>query len=114
MEIYFKDPVLQEFILDKSKLTQKYGPNVAKATWQRVAEILACVHLEMLHQIPCGLHPLKRKRKGQFAVDLGPAFRLVFEPAQFPLPRRPDGAIIWEKVTEIRLLEIVDYHDERY
>jgi plasmid maintenance system killer protein len=112
MDIEYKSPLSEAYILDKSKLTQKYGPNIAKAVWQRVAEIAACDHLEMLKKIPCGLHPLKRDRKGQFAVDLGHAFRLVFTPVHNPLPRRPDGTIIWIKVTAIRIIEIIDYHDE--
>lgn len=114
MEIIFINPELKALIMDERKLTKKYGSQVAKAVYQRVPEILACLHLEMLKELPCGLHPLKHKRKGQFAVDLGPAFRLVFEPAQYPLPRRPDGTIIWNKVTVVRITEIVDYHDERY
>jgi plasmid maintenance system killer protein len=111
MEIEFKRPLNEGFILDKSKLTQKYGPNVAKAVWQRLAEIGACDHLKMLKKLHCGLHPLKKERKGQFAMDLGPAFRMVFEPTTCPLPRRRDGTIVWERVTSVRILEIVDYHN---
>jgi proteic killer suppression protein len=113
MEIIFQDKKMQELIMDKSKLVQKYGPQVAKQIHQRVAEILACDHLAILKQIPNGLHPLKLGRKGQFAVDLGPAYRLIFEPAKNPLPRRPDGTIVWERVDIVRILEITDYHDER-
>ena len=112
MEIVFKDLDLKELIMDERKLVHKFGPQVAKAVRQRVAEILACLHLAMLKELPCGLHPLKHKRKGQFAVDLGPAYRLVFEPANQPLPRRPDGMVIWDRITIVRILEIVDYHDE--
>jgi proteic killer suppression protein len=113
MEVIFKDPHIEELIRDQRMLVQKYGAFVAKQVQQRVAEILACYHLLMLKELPNGLHPLKRKRKGQFAVDLGHAYRLVFEPANQPISRRPDGTIIWERVNMIRILEIVDYHDER-
>jgi len=112
MEILFKDPSMQELIMDERKLVHKYGPQVAKQVIQRVAEILACFHLLMLKELPNGLHPLRHNRKGQFAVDLGPAFRLVFEPANQPLPRRPDGMVFWERITIIRILEIIDYHNE--
>ena len=112
MEIVFKEPSLQELIMDERKLVHKYGPQVAKVVLQRVAEILACFHLLMLKEVHPGLHPLKRERKGQFAMDLGPAFRLIFEPANQPLPRRPDGTVIWDRIDRVRIIEIVDYHDE--
>ncbi len=114
MEIVFKDPDLHQMIENQSdsKLVRRYGPNVAKMVNQRIAEILACYHLAMLKEVHPGLHPLKHKRRGQFAVDLGPAFRLVFEPATITTSKRPDGTFIWERVDRIRILEIIDYHDE--
>lgn len=112
MEVLFKNDKLKELIMDQRKLAIEYGPQVAKQVWQRMAEIGACYHLLMLKELPNGLHPLKHSRKGQFAVDVGSAFRLVFEPANKPLPRRSDGMVIWERITIVRILEIVDYHDE--
>ncbi len=112
MEVIFKDPKIKELILNESKLVQKYGPQVAKQVYQRMAEILASLHFLMLKELPNGLHPLKRERKGQFALDLGPAYRLIIEPANNPLPRRPDGMVIFERITVIRIIEITDYHNE--
>jgi toxin HigB-1 len=112
MEILFENPKLRELIMDMRKLVQKYGPQVAKQVQQRVAEMLASRNMLILSRLPNGLHPLKKPRKGQFAVDLGPAWRLVFKPANNPLPRRPDGAVIWERIDKIEILEITDYHNE--
>jgi len=36
--------------------------------------------------------------------------RLVFEPADDPVPRRPDGGLDWERVTSVMIWEIGDYH----
>ncbi len=112
MEIIFEDPRLRDLIMDMRKLVQKYGPQVAKQIQTRVAEILASRNMLILSQLPNGLHPLKHARKGQFALDLGPACRLIFEPANTPLPRRPDGTIVWERVDTVRIIEITDYHNE--
>jgi proteic killer suppression protein len=112
MLVVFKDDTLRDIIMDERKLIHKFGPQVAKQVLQRMAEILACYNLEMLKELPNGLHPLKGQRKGQFALDLGPAYRLVFEPANNPLPRRPDGMVIWKKIDVVRILEIIDYHNE--
>jgi proteic killer suppression protein len=46
----------------------------------------------------------------QFAVDISRNERLVFEVADDPIPRKPDGGIDLERVTEIRVLRIEDYH----
>ena len=55
-------------------------------------------------------HALKGERGGQFAVDLVHPFRLVFEPDYTPVPRGAGGGIDMERVTAIRILEVVDYH----
>lgn len=38
--------------------------------------------------------------------------RLVFQPADDPVPTRDDGSLDWTRVKRIRLLEVKDYHDE--
>jgi proteic killer suppression protein len=53
---------------------------------------------------------LTQDRKGQLAVDLVHPRRLVFEPANDPVPAKADGGVDWSKVTEIVILEVVDYH----
>ena len=59
---------------------------------------------------PERMHELIGKRKGTFAVDLKHPFRLVFEPAEEPVPKKKDGGIDLEKVLRIRILAVEDYH----
>ena len=59
---------------------------------------------------PDRLHELSGDRKGCFAVDLKHPYRLVFEPADDPVPRKEDGGIQKEKVVSIRILSVEDYH----
>jgi len=56
-------------------------------------------------------HPLKGDRLGQFALDLHRGVRLVFEPANDPVPQYLDGGIDWSQVTSARVVFIGDYHD---
>ena len=56
---------------------------------------------------PPRCHPLKGKRKGQYAVVLTGNWRLVFEPD--PLVK---GHVNLSLVKKVRLLEVVDYHGE--
>jgi proteic killer suppression protein len=55
-------------------------------------------------------HQLKGRRKEQFAVDLDRSRRLVFKPANEPIPYSDDGGIDLDRVTAITILEVVDYH----
>ncbi len=59
---------------------------------------------------PARRHGLSGDRAGQFAVDVQHPFRLIFEPAHDPVPRKEDGGIDLARVTAIRILEVTDYH----
>ena len=67
--------------------------------------------LDDLRALPGRYHELGQNRKGQLAVNLDQPYRLVFEPADEPVPRTPDGGLDWSAVTAVRILEVVDYHD---
>jgi proteic killer suppression protein len=56
-------------------------------------------------------HPLKGDRLGQFAVSLDGGWRLVFVPANDPIPRHDDESVDWSQVTIVSIEQIVDYHD---
>jgi proteic killer suppression protein len=43
-------------------------------------------------------------------VDLDHPYRLIFIPANDPIPRKQDGGLDWCAVTQIEILEIVDPH----
>ena len=47
----------------------------------------------------------------KFALDLDGGKRLVFEPANDPVPLNEDGSIDWSKVTFVCIVFIGDYHD---
>ncbi len=64
--------------------------------------------MRALPQARC--HELLGNRKGELAVDLKHPYRLIFEPANDPIPRKPDGGLDWTQVTAINILEVVDYH----
>lgn len=59
---------------------------------------------------PARCHQLSGDRAGQFAVDVQHPFRLIFESAHDPVPRKEDGGIDLTRVTAVRILEVTDYH----
>jgi len=77
---------------------------------RRLASLAATDVLEDMAKAPGRCHALGADRVGQFAVDLWGSYRLVFEVADNPVPRLPDGGIDRNRVSAIRILEVVDYH----
>jgi proteic killer suppression protein len=55
-------------------------------------------------------HPLSGSREGQYGIGLSGNFRLVVEIAMETVPVRDDGTVDLLAVTDIRVLEVVDYH----
>jgi plasmid maintenance system killer protein len=79
----------------------------------RLDELADAENLSIMRLIPqTYCHELKGKRKGQIAVKLDQGYRLVFEPANKPVPTKPDGGIEWAQVTAVRILKLAeDYHE---
>lgn len=47
----------------------------------------------------------------QLSLDLDHPYRLIFEPANEPIPTKPDGGLDWNKVTAVRILGVEDTHE---
>src|SRR5579872_7235208 len=111
VDILFQDRKLEKLCNDQSLLVRKYGPIRAKILRRRIGEFRAAETLEVMRSLPqVRCHELKGNRAGTLAVDLDHPFRLIFEPANNPIPRKHDGGLDWTKVTAIRVLSVEDYH----
>ena len=77
---------------------------------QRLDDMAMADNLQELMQLPGRHHPLKGERKGQFACNLEHPYRMIYEPADDPLPIDDTNALIYEKVTIVEIIEITDYH----
>lgn len=90
----------------------EYGRDNAKKIMMRLNELYSVDNLSQIsHLPPPRRHALKGKRKGQYAVDVKQPYRIIFEPANEPLPVDAGGNIDLTKVTEIIVLEVSNYHD---
>ena len=76
---------------------------------RRLSSLRAAPSLADMRAAPGRCHALTADRSDQFALLLWGSYRLVFEPIE-PVPRMRDGGIDREKVTAIRIQEVVDYH----
>lgn len=112
MDILFKSGKLQKECNNQQTLVKRYGQQRAKLLRRRLDDLGSVETLADLRKLPATRsHELKNNRKGQLAVDLDQPYRLIFEPAHEEVPLKEDGGLDWEKVTAVRILEIVDYHD---
>jgi toxin HigB-1 len=108
VEIHFKNKKLQELCQTTRQMKKKWGNELSQKLMARLADLDAASNVSEL--IAGRPHPLDYDRKGQFAIDLNNMMRLIFEPANDPIPKCSDGTVDWKKVTVIRIICIGDYH----
>ncbi len=111
MVIYFKTKRLQKICSIANESIKQLGSKMARKLQQRLMELKAASCLADISKVPpprC--HQLSSDRGGQLSVDLEHPYRLLFIPANDPIPVKQDGGLDWAKVTEIEIVEIVDTH----
>jgi plasmid maintenance system killer protein len=112
MVIVYKTTKFEKECNEAKLMVRKHGQPRAKLLQKRLTELRAAAVLEDIRTLPqARCHELRENRKGELAVDLDHPYRLIFEPADEPIPTKPDGGLDWTKVTTIRILGIEDYHE---
>ncbi len=113
MELYFRTSKLQKLCNTGDKAKAKLGPQMARALQKRLMELKAsdCLKdMEKSKMPQARCHELIGNRKGQISVDLKHPYRLIFIPSGNPVPRKQDGGLDWERITEVEIIDIVDTH----
>jgi toxin HigB-1 len=111
VDLLFGSNKLRKTCTSDAEAVKVFGPQCATRLRTRLDDMAAAATMAILRTLPqARCHELVGDRKGQLAVDLKQPYRLVFEPANNPVPLKPDGGLDWAKVTAIRILEVVDYH----
>ena len=110
MDITFASDKLRNELNDSKKLQRRYGADGAKRLRQRLDDLHAAPSLDVMRRLPGDCHELKGDRAGQLAMKVIGGYRLIFEPADVPIPRKDDGGLDWTEVTIVRILEVEDYH----
>jgi toxin HigB-1 len=112
VEILYQGRKIEKVCKNQSYRIKKHGAVRARAIEARLDELKDVDNLEQMHaQRQARCHELTGDRKGTLAVNLDGPWRLIFEPAHDPVPRKPDGGLDWVQVTAIRILEVENYHD---
>ena len=111
MDILFINKKLRNELNNDPLLVRGRGIVQARRIRQRLDELASADCLDHLKKLPaCRCHELKGGRKGQISVDLNNPYRLLFEVADVPIPRKSDGGLNWKAVRTVRILSIEDTH----
>ena len=111
MEIYFKTRKLKKSCSSERAMRKDFGVRLAKKIAARLHELQTAEFLNEISRVPpARCHELSGDRKGQLSVDLQHPYRLIFIPANDPIPIKKDGGLDWENVDEVEIVEIVDPH----
>ncbi len=111
MHIVFASSKLQKEFEDDRALQKKQGKIRADKIKKRMLQLESATPLAQLRNQPGKFHELTGDRKGFLACDLDQPYRLIFAPADEPVPKLPNGGLDWEKVTSVCIHEVVNYHD---
>lgn len=110
MVIAYKTRKLEKSLTDEKTMVATYGSRAKKVN-QRMKELKAAANLEVMRSIPAAnCHSLTADRASEIAVDISPNWRITFEPENDPLPLQADGGLDWSAVTQIKIIEVTDYH----
>lgn len=111
MDIVYKNDKLKEECNNQRILEKKHGQKRAKRIRRRLDDLRAADVLENMRDLPGRCHELLYNRSGQLSLDLDHPYRLIFEPADEPIPTKLDGGIDWIKVVAVRILGVEDTHE---
>lgn len=110
MKIEYKNNKLKKSFSDSRQIAKSYGTR-AKNVKKRLEELVAATSLLDISMLPqANLHELKTPRKGEFAVDISANYRITFIPANDPVPYKEDGGLDLQRITEIKINSVEDYH----
>ena len=110
MEISYANRRIEKICADDKTAKKELGVDGARVLKNRLKQMRYAESLEDLRLEPGSWHELVGDRKRQLACSLTKLKRLVFMPANAPLPTKPDGGLDWSKVTAVMNIEIADYH----
>ena len=110
MDVSYANSRIRKICTDAKVAQKELGRDGAQTLQERLEQMFDAENLETLRFAAGTWHELKGDRKGQLACNIMKLTRLVFTPANDPLPIKPDGGLDWTQVTAVENIEIVDYH----
>ena len=111
LEVVFATRDLEKRLGSDKARRKHLGEEIGHRVARRLLQLNAASSLEELRNAPGRCHELGEDRKGQLGMTVTRNYRLVFEPADEPVPQLGHGGLDWNAVTKVRILEVTDYHE---
>lgn len=113
MDILFSSKKLAKTLNDEKEMVKTYGPQSSRKIQIALTQLRAAPNLGNFappYSPPHRCHELTGNRQGQLSVDLAHPYRLLFLPADDPLPMREDGGLDWSAVISVEIKGVEDTH----
>ena len=111
MEVSFANDRIERLLRNESVLVRTYGTRRAQSILARLDALRRFATLSLVPTTPpFRRHQLIGDRDEQYAVNVDRQIRLVFAPNHDSVPRRADGGVDIDQITEIVIIELIDYH----
>jgi proteic killer suppression protein len=110
MTVRFADKKFKKVVNNDRARLREFGKIRALKLSTRLDQLCCADSLESLKNQPGNFHELSGDRKGQWACDLDQPYRLIFTSGHQPIPINAHGNYEWQKITEVIILEVINYH----
>lgn len=111
ISIIFKNSKLRKLCTEKKEAVRKLGSNCAKILHQRLDDLHAADSLADFRYLPGDCHEYKHRGDDVLTLNLEGGKRLMFRPAEYPIPRLADRVSLdWSKITSVEIIFIGDPH----
>lgn len=110
MDITFANRKLEKWANNFALAQRKLGNERAIKHHQRLGDMRDVESFDNLQSLPGNFHNLSGDRNGQWSCYLDHPYRLIFEPAEKPIPTNEHGTPILSEITIVEIIEIVDSH----
>jgi proteic killer suppression protein len=111
MEVSFVDERLKQACETVSERMRKWGQPAAKNLKTRLDDLRAARSMDDMRNLPGRWEELTGERRGYFSCRLDKALRLILRPSRQPPPTKEDGGLDWQRIDQITITELVNYHD---
>lgn len=111
MDILFQTNKQEKKFNNSKKLVKTHGSKRARLIRRRLDDLHDADTLAEFRHLAGRCHELHGVRKGQLSLDLDGPYRLVFEPAIKPAPKKLDGGLDWDQIRAVCVLEVADTHE---
>jgi len=113
MIIIFADKKLKEYANNNKMAVKKMGDKRAKLYQKRLEDMADAGCFADLVHLPGRYHQLTGNRKEQWSCDLDHPYRLIFKPAEEPIPKNEHGKQRLTEINCLEVIEIINYHKEK-